>query len=81
VPNRGNPAAFTPSAPDIIWIGDNTVSWRDFWAIRLSGAEASGVYYVVAAWTRPDSLSDGRIDQGDVLAFDWKAFHIQGSPP
>jgi hypothetical protein len=43
-----------------------THSWR--------GLEDSGVYHLVAALARPGSLADGRIDAGDLLALDWKAF-------
>jgi uncharacterized membrane protein len=76
VPINGNPAAFTPYVRDVVWGEGSLVTWRDFWVVRLSGAEAPGVYHIIAAWTRPDGLLDGRIDQGDVLALDWQAIHI-----
>jgi hypothetical protein len=39
-----------------------------------AGLEPAGVYHLVAALSTPGSLADGRIDAGDVVALDWKAF-------
>jgi hypothetical protein len=33
-----------------------------------------GVYHIIAALSKPGSLADGRIDAGDIVALDWKAF-------
>lgn len=43
-------------------------------AYQWHGLEPHGVYHLVAALARPGSLADGRIDAGDLLALDWKAF-------
>jgi hypothetical protein len=37
-----------------------------------------GVYHIIAALSRPGSLADGRIDQGDIVALDWRA--VQFAP-
>jgi hypothetical protein len=43
-----------------------------------AGLEPAGVYHLVAALSTLGSLADGRIDAGDIVALDWKAFGFSG---
>jgi hypothetical protein len=45
----------------------------DYLTHLWSGFEAPGRYTIIVGWTKPNSLAGGRIDEGDVLALNWKA--------
>jgi hypothetical protein len=73
-----NPATFTPMLCGVNWPAGMHVTQTDYFTYRVTGLEANGTYYLVVAWTKPNSLEDGRIDEGDILALDWKAFRFTG---
>jgi hypothetical protein len=53
---------------------------QDYFTYTFTGLEPSGIYHFLVGWTKPDSLGDGRIDEGDVLALAWTPFtFIPGS--
>jgi hypothetical protein len=76
VPISGDPRAFRPYVEDAIWPEGSMVTWLNFLTYRFNGGEAPGTYYLFAAWTKADSLQDGRIDDGDVLALGWAPLHF-----
>jgi hypothetical protein len=72
-----DPSTFTPMFSSMTLIpGLNTV-WEDFIEHTWSGFEGQGTYHLLVGWTLPGSLQDGRVDEGDVIALDWKALQVQ----
>ena len=63
-----DPRTFVPLLRGVNWpAGLNTVQ-QDYLTHRFSGLETPGTYHLLVGWTKPHSLQDGRIDEGDVLA-------------
>jgi hypothetical protein len=75
-----NPAAFTPMLRGVSWPAGMHVTQADYFTHRVTGLEAPGTYYVVVGWTKPGSLQDGRIDEGNVVALAWTPFQLTGGP-
>jgi hypothetical protein len=78
---RDSPATFTPLFRGASWPANLDVTHRDVLVRTYDGQEALGLYVFLVAWVQPDSLADGRLDEGDVLALDWKGLWLQGGPP
>jgi hypothetical protein len=76
VPISGDARTFTPYVEDARLPEGSMVTWPNFLTYRFNGGEAPGTYHLFAAWTKPDSLQDGRIDDGDVLALGWAPLHF-----
>jgi hypothetical protein len=74
-----NPRLFARFLQGVSWPANLHATQENYWVYTRSGFEANGTYYLVIAWTKPNSLEDGRIDEGDILALDWKAFQFTGS--
>jgi uncharacterized membrane protein len=73
-----NPRLFARLLQGVSWPANLHATQENYWVYTRSGLEANGTYYLVVAWTKPNSLEDGRIDEGDILALDWKAFRFTG---
>ena len=73
-----NPSTFTPMLRNASWPAGLDVTQEGYLSYRFTGGEAPGIYHLLIAWTKPGSLSNGRIDEGDVLALDWKAVQFTG---
>jgi hypothetical protein len=63
---------------NVSWRARLDVTQEDYLSYRFTGVEAPGIYHLLVGWTEPGSLDDGRIDEGDVLALDWKAVQFTG---
>jgi hypothetical protein len=75
---RDDPRTFPRLLADVSWPSNLHTTQQDAWVYRRSGLEADGTYHLIVAWTKPNSLQDGSIDEGDILALDWKAFRFMG---
>jgi hypothetical protein len=75
-----NPAAFTPMLRGVNWPASMHVTQTDYFTYRVTGLEAPGTYHLLVGWTKPSSLQDGRIDDGDVVALAWTPFQLTGGP-
>jgi hypothetical protein len=73
-----NPRLFARLLQGVSWPANLRATQENYWVYTRSGLEANGTYHLVVAWTKPNSLEDGRIDEGDILALDWKAFQFTG---
>jgi uncharacterized membrane protein len=73
-----DPRTFTPMLRNVSWRARLDVTQEDYLSYRFTGVEAPGIYHLLVGWTEPGSLDDGRIDEGDVLALDWKAVQFTG---
>jgi uncharacterized membrane protein len=73
-----NPSTFTPMLRNASWPAGLDVTQEGYLSYRFTGGEAPGVYHLLVGWTTPGSLADGRIDEGDVLALDWKTIQFTG---
>jgi hypothetical protein len=73
-----NPRLFARLLQGVSWLANLHATQENYWVYARSGLEANGTYHLVIAWTKPNSLEDGRIDEGDILALDWKAFQFTG---
>jgi hypothetical protein len=73
-----DPRTFTPVLRNVSWPAGLDATQRDYLTYTFSGGEAPGTYHLLVGWTTPGSLADGRIDEGDVLALDWKAVRFTG---
>jgi hypothetical protein len=72
-----NPNTFVPMLQPISWPAGLDATQQDYLTHTFAGLESLGVYHLLVAWTEPRSLEDGRIDEGDIIALDWKAIHVQ----
>jgi hypothetical protein len=52
---------------------------RDYLTYTFNGGEEPGTYHLLVGWVKPGSLDDGSIDEGDILALDWKAVQFTGA--
>jgi hypothetical protein len=76
--SRDNPRTFPRLLAGVSWPAGLDVTQQDYWVYTRTGFEANGTYHLVVAWTKPNSLQDGSIDEKDILALDWKAFQFTG---
>jgi uncharacterized repeat protein (TIGR01451 family) len=73
-----DPRTFTPMLMSVSWPAGLDVTQEGYLSYRFTGGEAPGIYHLLVGWTKPGSLADGRIDEGNVLALDWKAVQFTG---
>jgi hypothetical protein len=73
---RDSPAMFTPLFRGVTWPANLDVTHRDVIVRRYDGQETPGVYHFLIAWVQPDSLADGSLDNGDVLALAWQGLWV-----
>jgi hypothetical protein len=73
-----DPRTFTPMLRNASWPAGLDVTQEGYLAYTFTGGEGVGTYHLLVGWTKPGSLADGRIDEGDVLALDWKAVQFTG---
>jgi uncharacterized membrane protein len=73
-----NPRLFARLLQGVSWPANLHATQENYWVYTRSGLEANGTYHLVVAWTKPNSLQDGSIDEKDILALDWKAFRFTG---
>jgi hypothetical protein len=66
-----SPATFMPILRGVTWPAAMDVVQEDYLVYTWNGGEGLGTYHLLAGWTRPGSLADGRIDDGDVVALGW----------
>jgi hypothetical protein len=78
---RDSPATFTPLFRGASWPANLDVTHRDVLVRTYDGQEMLGVYHLLMAWVQPNSLADGRLDEGDVLALAWQGLWLQGGAP
>jgi hypothetical protein len=73
-----DPRTFVPFLRGVNWpTGLNAVQ-TNFLTYLWSGLEAPGSYTLFVGWTKPNSLEDGRVDEGDVLALASGALWFSG---
>ena len=77
--SRDNPSTFPRLLAGVSWLSNLHTTQQDAWVYTRNGLEANGTYHLIVAWTKPNSLQDGSIDEGDILALDSKAFRFTGS--
>ncbi len=75
-----DPATFVPLLKRVNSPANLDTTQRDYLTHRFSGFEAPGGYTILLGWTRPNAFVDHRIDEGDVLALDWKGLWFTGQP-
>jgi hypothetical protein len=73
-----NPRLFARLLQGVSWPANLHATQENYWVYTRSGLEANGTYHLVIAWTKPNNLEDGGIDEGDILALDWKAVQFTG---
>ena len=71
-----NPSTFVPLLRGVMWPAGMDVTQQDYLTFRWTGLEPQGTYHLVVGWTKAGSLADGVIDEGDIVALDWKAFQV-----
>ena len=71
-----DPRTFLSLWPGMTLIPGLRETWTEFVEYTFAGPEPVGTYHILVAWTMPGSFADGRIDPGDVIAGDWKAFNF-----
>jgi uncharacterized membrane protein len=74
--SRDNPRTFPRLLAGVSWPANLYTTHQDAWVYTRTGLEANGTYHLIVAWTKPNSLQDGSIDEGDILALDSKAFQF-----
>jgi hypothetical protein len=52
------------------------VTLPNFFRYTFHGLETPGTYHLIVALTPVGAFDDGSIDEGDILALDWEAFHF-----
>ena len=78
--SRDNPSTFPRLLAGVSWPANLHTTHQDAWVYTRTGLEANGTYLLIVAWTKPNSLQDGAIDAGDILALDQQPFQFTGSP-
>ena len=76
--SRDNPSTFPTLLAGVSWPANLHTTHQDAWVYTRTGLEANGTYLLIVAWTKPNSLQDGSIDEGDILALDQQAFQFTG---
>jgi hypothetical protein len=69
-----NPNTFALMLRNVSWPAGLNATQQDYLTHTFTGLEPIGTYHFVVGWVRPGSLSDGRIDEGDILALAWAPF-------
>ena len=76
--SRDNPGTFPKLLAGVSWPANLHTTHQDAWVYTRNGLEANGTYLLIVAWTKPNSLQDGSIDEGDILALDQQPFQFTG---
>jgi uncharacterized repeat protein (TIGR01451 family) len=77
-----DPRTFARLLRNVSWPAGMRATQQDYFTHTFTGLESSGTYHVLVGWTKPNSLEDGRIDEGDILALAWVPFTFtRGSTP
>ena len=77
-----DPRSFVPIIRGVSWPAGMRATQQDYFTHTFTGLEPLGTYHFLVGWTKPNSLEDGRIDEGDVLALAWAPFSFtRGSTP
>jgi hypothetical protein len=71
-----DPRTFAPLLKGVSWPASLDFTQKDSWVYTRNGFEGNGTYHVLVGWTKPNSLADGLIDEGDVLALAWAPFRF-----
>jgi hypothetical protein len=69
-----DPRTFVRLLRNVSWPAGMRATQQDYFTHTFSGLEPLGTYHFLVGWTKPNSLEDGRIDEGDVLALAWAPF-------
>jgi hypothetical protein len=75
---EADPRTCTPLWTGMTLMAGLQATWTDFIEHTWTGIEPQGIYHFVVGWTLPNSLEDGVIHKGDLVALDWKAFSVSG---
>jgi hypothetical protein len=71
-----NPSAFVPMLRNVSWPAGLDATQADYLTYTFHGLDTPGTYHLLVAWTKPGSLADGAIDEGDVIALDWQVLQF-----
>ena len=69
-----DPHTFARLLRNVSWPAGKRATQQDYFTHTFTGLEPLGTYHFLVGWTKPNSLEDGRIDEGDVLALAWAPF-------
>lgn len=69
-----DPRTFARLLRNVSWPAGMRATQQEYFTHTFTGLEPSGTYHFLVGWTKPNSLEDGRIDEGDVLALAWAPF-------
>jgi hypothetical protein len=73
-----DPRSFVPINRGVTWPRGLNAVQHDYLTYTFTGGEGPGTYHLLVGWTKPNSLQDGRIDEGDVLALAWAPIQFNG---
>jgi hypothetical protein len=71
-----DPRTFVPILRGVSWPVGMDVTQHNYLTYTFQGLETRGTYHLLVSWTKPGSLQDGRIDEGDILALALASFHF-----
>jgi uncharacterized repeat protein (TIGR01451 family) len=71
---NSDPRTFARLLRNVSWPAGMRATQQDYFTHTFTGLEPLGTYHFLVGWTKPNSLEDGRIDEGDVLALAWAPF-------
>ena len=71
-----DPRTFKPITTNVLIPQGLNVALNDVFVFTFSGNEPPGTYVFFAFLTPPSAFTDGRVDAGDVLVIDTKAFSV-----
>jgi uncharacterized repeat protein (TIGR01451 family) len=69
-----DPRTFARLLRNVSWPAGMRATQQEYFTHTFTGLEPLGTYHFLVGWTKPNSLEDGRIDEGDVLALAWAPF-------
>jgi uncharacterized repeat protein (TIGR01451 family) len=69
-----DPRTFPRLLRNVSWPSGLRATQEDYFTHTFTGLEPFGTYHLLVGWTRPGSLDDGAIHDGDVLALAWAPF-------
>ncbi len=73
-----DPHTFVPLLRGVNWPAGLNALQTDYLTHLWSGPEAPRVYILLVSWVKPQSLEDGQVNDGEVLALAWGALWFQG---
>jgi uncharacterized repeat protein (TIGR01451 family) len=71
---RNDPRTFARLLRNVSWPAGMRATQQEYFTHTFTGLEPLGTSHFLVGWTKPNSLEDGRIDEGDVLAPAWAPF-------